>query len=128
MAVISGKNGNVAWTGMVVNTYEWTLDLEADIFPATTFDNTQFKRKVAGMLDWSGTVAHRLDDTVCADWPGNSAALTLTQDTGNTYSGTAILAANRLTVQKEGEALGVVDFAGNSDLLITPSPSPETPS
>jgi hypothetical protein len=124
MAVICGEDGNVTFSDLVINCYAWSLDIEADMFPATKFGDNRFKSSVAGMLQWSGNLSWRMDSAAAADWAGNRGALVLTADTQVTYSGDAWLAANHLTLEKEGEALGVIDFTGDGALTVAPTVTP----
>jgi hypothetical protein len=80
MAVICGEDGNVTFSDLVINCYAWSLDIEADMFPATKFGDNRFKSSVAGMLQWSGNLSWRMDSAAAADWAGNRGALVLTAD------------------------------------------------
>ena len=99
MTAISGKDGKVTdGTNTLAEISEWSLDIEADVLEVTKFGD-QWRVKIVGLKDWSGSFAGRWDMTDTngqlafqnAILGGTTKTLRLYVNDSQYYSGTAII-------------------------------------
>lgn len=99
MTAISGKDGKVTdGTNTLAEISEWSLDVEADVMEVTKFGD-QWRVKIVGLKDWSGSFAGRWDMTDTngqlafqnAILGGTTKTVRLYVNASQYYSGTAII-------------------------------------
>lgn len=99
MAAISGKDGKVTdGTNTVGEISEWSLDIDADVIEVTKFGD-QWRVKIVGLKDWSGSFAGRWDMSDLlgqkafqdALLGGTTKTLRLYANATQYYAGTAII-------------------------------------
>lgn len=118
MAHANGQNGNVSFTNLTAGTKGWSLDYSADALETTDFADSGKRTYIAGLSGWSGSVDCVWDPANTAV-PGDTATLTLTADTGDTYAGTAIMTGLSLSVDVAGVNTVSYSFQGSGTLTIT---------
>lgn len=127
MTAISGKDGKVTdGTNTLAEISEWSLDVEADVMEVTKFGD-QWRVKIVGLKDWSGSFAGRWDMTDTngqlafqnAILGGTTKTLRLYVNATQYYSGTAIIEG--LSVESAVDSTVDTDwsFQGSGALTFT---------
>lgn len=132
MAAIAGHQGSITigaadpFLAVVVNVHEWTGNWTNEFFNRNVFGDSVSGTKIyRGIYTLRGTIRGYLDDTVqlvVADLqPGTTTStLTLTANTGQTYTGEAFLSNWNPTVQRVGSLNSYsVDFESDGDWTVT---------
>jgi hypothetical protein len=108
-----GSPANRTWGG---NIRAWSASLPMDIIETTGFTDT-FETSRGGVFSGSGSASGTLLRGSTGNAPSafdvrrrDGVTLTLTADTGCTYSGTALLSNINIGVEKRGEASITFDF------------------
>lgn len=128
MAAISGREGQVSWSGSnyAVNISRWTLnnaqaELDVTAFAATPPTSKTFI--ASGLSEWSGSFEGFADDTTVTTAPDNPGTLeTLTlrlkdkTTTDYTYSGTAFVVSDEVVTGMDDSVKITVQFRGSGDL------------
>ena len=104
MAAINGMTGNAAITGgYVTNVHQWEADITAEALDTTPFSPTSnYRTRIAGLLDWSGSWTCWTDDTTALVAAGTSASLVLTAASGKTYTGNVVVTSVRTGISADG--------------------------
>ena len=125
MTEVLGYNGEVDWATIIdsdqsYNTYSWSADITSEAHDVTNFDSTGWRKFLAGLKGWSGTVEMYIDsDTTYHIQPsdvGSSAALKLYLDSTHYITGSAICTGWHPAVAVDGVETQTLDFQGASDL------------
>ena len=109
MAAITGVTGNVSLSGAVGLIKSWTANIAPAEIDITSFGNLG-KARAHGVLDITGTIVATMDsgsNPVNTNWlvtGATGATLTLTADTGNTFSFNALIRSCDLSVDVNGSA------------------------
>ena len=136
MPATQGYNGTISWeTGGIfasfttTNAKSWSLDYTADMLDTTDFTSTGDRTFIGGLRTWSGSWEMNLDSATKilsdeANLGGTSPVttsdtLTLTADSGITYSGLATISGVHPSVSTDGLNTVTVDFQGNGPLTIS---------
>lgn len=118
MAVITGATGDVTFTsGYVTNVRSWSLNIAVDEHDITDFSATTWALYMGGLTRWSGSFECWLDDTATLV-TSNSNTLVLTASTGRTFTGTALITGNDVTVNPADPNTVTVGFRGTSTLTV----------
>ncbi len=118
MASVAGKNGSVSFTGLTAGTKAWTISYAGEVVDTTKYSDQPARTFLGTVSTWSATVTGFFDTANTATVL-DSATLTLTVTTGETYSGTGIMTA--LNVQSVVDGVTTCDWAfqGTGALSIT---------
>ena len=119
MAEITGKQGNITFSGLTASVISWSLDTALDIHDKTDFTDgaAGYRTKLAGLPVWSATVETNYDTTNTVT-VGLSALLSLTLTSGKSYAGTAMLASISVNTPVDGLETGTYTFEGNGALSV----------
>lgn len=115
MAEVHGKGGSITFTNLTAGVKTWSLSYDADVAEVTDFADAGVKAYIAGGSGWTATCTANWDSANTAA-PGDSATLTLTVTAGSTYSGTAILTSQVVSVNHDGVAEVTYNFQGTGAL------------
>jgi len=118
MAEVAGYGGSISFTNLTAGAKGWTVDYTGDPLETTDFADAGVRTYIAGLTGWTATVSANWDAANTAV-PGNSATLTLTADTGDTYAGTAIMTGLSASVSVDGVNQVNYSFQGSGTLTIT---------
>lgn len=120
MAVITGDTGTVTFAGgYVTNVKSWTLNIVADEHDVTDFAATAWAAYLGGLKRWSGSYDCWLDSaTVIVDGLAAAAAIVLTANTGQTFTGNAWITTNDVKVNPADPNQVTVNFRGSGALAI----------
>lgn len=115
MAVISGKDGTVSFGSSVTDATGWSLSLTSNNPAYGSSDTSGYKKRVAGVKDWSGSYSGKLNGTTVPTL-GASVTVSFSTDGTTAWSGTAVCDAVNIEVDMDdGDVVGYsVDFSGNS--------------
>ncbi len=118
MAEVAGYGGSITYTNLTAGVKSWTVDYVADMLETTDFGDSGKRTYAAGLSGWTATAEVNWDAANTAA-PGDSASLTLTADTGDTYVGTALIASMSVGVSVDGLNTATYSFQGSGALTIT---------
>jgi len=127
VAELVGYNGQVDWAALIdsdqtYQTFSWSLDISADAIDVTDFTSTGWRKQLAGLKGWSGTIeAYIPSDTtyrsVPSDTIGIEAQLHLYLDSSKYLNGKAICTGMHPGSAVDGVQTQTFDFTGSSDLF-----------
>ncbi len=118
MASVAGKNGSVTFTGLTAGTKSWALTYTGEVVDTTKYSDQPTRTFLGTVTTWSATVTGFFDTANTAK-PLDSATLTLTVTTGETYSGTAIMTTMNPGSTVDGVTTCDWTFQGSGVLTIT---------
>jgi hypothetical protein len=118
MASVAGKNGSVSFTGLTAGTKAWTLTYAGETVDTTKYSDQPTRTFIGTVSTWSATVTGFFD-TVNTAKPLDSATLTLTVTSGETYSGTAICTGMNVGSAVDGVTTVDWTFQGSGVCTIT---------
>ena len=118
MASVAGKNGSVTFTGLTAGTKGWNLTYTGEVVDSTKYSDQPTRTFLGTVSTWSATVTGFFD-TANTAVPLDSASITLTVTTGETYAGTAIM--TNMSPASTVDGITTVDwsFQGSGALEIT---------
>jgi len=104
MAAINGMTGSVTFAaGYVTNAHQWEADVTGEALDTTGFSPTNnYRTRIAGLLDWSGSYTCWADGTTPLTTAGLSGAATFVAETGRQYSGTILVTSARTGIAADG--------------------------
>lgn len=118
MGSVAGKNGSVTFTGLTAGVKGWSLTYKGETDDTTKYSDAGTRSFIATVTTWNASVTGFFD-TANTAVPGDSATLTLTVTSGETYSGTAILTGMTVTSSVDGVTTCDWTFQGTGTLTIT---------
>jgi len=125
MPILHGKGGTVTIGGSTVGVaYNWEITVEQDAVDVSHF-GTDWRENIIGLRGWTGTVDCRFDvgdagltalqNAILGTSPA-TVSLSLATGDGATYSGSAIINSETLTVNVEDAIEASFDFTGTGAL------------
>jgi hypothetical protein len=118
MASVAGKNGSVSFTGLTAGTKAWNLTYSGEVVDTTKYSDQPTRTFLGTVTTWSASVTGFFD-TANTAVPLDSATLTLTVTTGETYAGTAIMTGMNPGSTVDGVTTCDWTFQGSGVLTIT---------
>lgn len=118
MASVAGKNGSVAFTNLTAGTKSWTLNYAGETADTTKYSDQPARTFLGTVSNWNSAVTGFFDTENSAK-PLDSASLTLTVTSGETYSGTAICTGMTVGSAVDGVTTCDWTFQGSGVLTIT---------
>ena len=127
MTAISGKDGKVMrGANTVAEISEWDLDIEADVMEVTKFGD-QWRVKIVGLKDWSGSFSGRWDMTDVtgqkayqdAILGGTSETVKLYVNSTQYYSGSCIIEGESISSAVDSTVDAEFSFQGTGALTFT---------
>jgi hypothetical protein len=125
MAIISGSTGTVSYGATptsVAKLTAWTLEQTQGVLDVTNNGSSAFREKVAdGFTSWSGSFEAFFDSASTLPTVGSDAALNLTYDGTDKWSGDAIITGRTDSIQVAGGDAVKVNFTfeGSGTLTAT---------
>lgn len=120
MASVAGKNGSVSFTNLTAGTKSWNLTYNGEVVDTTKYSDQPRRTFIGTVSTWSASVTGFFD-TANSAAPLDSATLTLTVTTGETYAGTAIMTSMTVGSTVDGVTTCDWTFQGSGTLTITSS-------
>lgn len=118
MASVAGKNGSVTFTGLTAGIRSWSLTYSGEVVDTTKYSDSGKRTFIGTVSTWSATVSGFFD-TANTAVPLDSASLTLTVTSGETYAGTAIMTGMNPGSTVDGVTTCEWTFQGTGTLTIT---------
>ncbi len=118
MAAVHGKNGSVTFTNLTAGVRSWTWNGDAEAVESTSLADAGQRTYVVGLKGWNASVEANWDAANKAR-EGDSATLTLTAATGDTYVGTAIITSMSVSVGVGGVNTATYQFQGTGACTVT---------
>jgi len=118
MATVAGKNGLVTFTNLTAGTKSWALTYNGEVADTTKYSDQPTRTFIGTVSSWSATVTGFFDTANSAK-PLDSATLTLTVTSGETYAGTAIMTSMNIGSTVDGVTTCDWSFQGSGVLTIT---------
>jgi hypothetical protein len=130
MARVAGKDGSVELDDVeVVGVTSWECTGEADILDSTGMDSGGTRTKIAGLLNWTGTVVGVWDGAEAEIRTGGklTPGTTITKiefimSNGQTYSGSCVVKNFRPTSPVEGLVGWTAELEGSGALAYPGAP------
>ena len=124
MARIVGNEGSVSVATYGITANAWSMSISRVVNDVTAFDDASAKVR-GGLPTYSGSVSGFMDDS---DDPnlvetffetGDVAVITLIAQTGNQWSGSAVISGVSISSSKTGDATISLDFTYNGGVSET---------
>ncbi len=127
MARIVGNEGAVAFATHNLTANAWSMSISRVINDVTAFGDASTNVR-GGVPTYTGSVSGFMDDSSAPNlgnavpdyWEtGDTVALTLTAQSGNTWNGTAVISGVSVSSSKTGDATISFDFTGTGNVTET---------
>ena len=127
MARIVGNEGAVAFATHNLTANAWSMTISRVVNDVTAFGDASTNVR-GGVPTYTGSVSCFMDDSSAPNlgnaitdyWEtGDTVALTLTAQTGNTWNGTAVVSGVSVSSSKTGDATISFDFTFTGDVTET---------
>ena len=118
MASVNGVLGTVAFTGLTAGTKGFTLNYTGETVDTTKYSDAPARTFIGTVSNWNVSVTGFFDTANTAK-PLDSAALTLTVTTGETYAGTGICTGMNVSSTVDGVTTCDWTFQGTGPCTIT---------
>ena len=127
MARIVGNEGAVAFATHNLTANAWSMSISRVVNDVTAFGDASTNVR-GGVPTYTGSVSGFMDDSSAPNlgnavtdyWEtGDTVALTLTAQTGNTWNGTAVVSGVSVSSSKTGDATISFDFTFTGDVTET---------